>query len=179
MLKKLLIALAVVVAAFVVVVAMQPSQFHIVRMARIAAPAPEIFAQVDDLHKWEDWSPWAKLDPAAKTTFDGPPAGTGAVFTWSGNDKVGAGTMTVTESHPSDRVRIKVDFTRPFAGTNITEFTFVPDADLTIVSWNMSGRHNFISKAMCLFVSMDKMLGGDMEKGLAQLRSAVLSARKA
>ena len=44
------------------------------------------------------WSPWAKIDPAAKITFEGPPAGTGAGYTWAGNNKVGEGRMTITDS---------------------------------------------------------------------------------
>jgi hypothetical protein len=80
MLKIILIAIAVIVVAFVVVVALQPSEFRILRNATISAPAPAVFAQVNDFHKWEAWSPWAKLDPAAKNSFEGPSAGMGAIL---------------------------------------------------------------------------------------------------
>jgi hypothetical protein len=94
MLKKFLIAIAAIIVLFVVVVALQPSDFRIVRSATISAPAPALFAQVNDFHNWDAWSPWAKLDPAAKATFEGPSAGIGAIFRWSGNKDVGEGSMT-------------------------------------------------------------------------------------
>ena len=126
MLRKILIGLAVLVALFVIVVAMQPSEFQVERTATIAAPQAEVFAQVNDLHKWDAWSPWAKLDPNAKIAFEGPEAGQGAAMSWAGNDKVGEGKMTVIESRPNDAVKLKVDFVKPFEGTSNSEFAFKP-----------------------------------------------------
>jgi len=178
MLKKILIALAAIVVVFVAVVAMQPSEFRVARTATISAPAPVVFAQVNDFHKWEAWSPWAKLDPAATATFEGPTAGPGAIFRWAGNHEVGEGSMTITESRPTDLIRIKLEFLKPFAATNTVEFTFKPEANQTAVTWSMAGRNNFIAKAVCLFMNMDKMVGGNFEKGLAQMKSVVEAAPK-
>ena len=174
MLKKILIAFIVLVAIVAVlagVVAMQPAEYRVERSATIAAPPADVFTQVNDFHNWEAWSPWAKLDPAAKYTFEGPSAGTGAVFKWSGNSEVGEGTMTVTESRPNELIRIKLDFVRPFEDTGTAEFTFKPEGNQTVVTWSMSGKKNFIMKAIGLFVSCDKMMGGEFEKGLANLKS--------
>ena len=117
MLLKILLAVAaivvLVVAVFAVIVVMQPSEFRIQRSATIAAPAPVVFAQVNDFHNWEAWSPWAKLDPSVKNSFEGAPAGTGASFAWAGNSKVGEGRMTIVESRPSELVRIKLEFVKP------------------------------------------------------------------
>ena len=176
MLKKILIALAALAVLFVGYVAMQPSEFRVVRSATVAAPTPDVFAQVNNFHNWQAWSPWAKLDPAAKATFGGPPAGPGAVFTWAGNEKIGEGRMTLTESHPTDVVKIKVEFVKPFEGTNTTEFTFKPQGDQTAVTWSMAGHNNFVAKALCLFMNMDRMIGRDMENGLAQLKSVAEAA---
>ena len=178
MLKNILIALAAIVIVFVVVVALQPSDFRVTRSAMLSAPAPAVFAQVNDFHKWEAWSPWAKLDPAAKNSFEGPSAGISAIFRWAGNNEVGEGSMTITESSPSELIRIKLEFLKPFAGTNTTEFTFKPEGDQTRVTWSMFGTNNFIAKAFCLFNSMDKMVGGQFDKGLAQMKSVVEAALK-
>ena len=178
MLKKILVAIAVIVVVFVVVVAMQPSEFRIERSATISAPAPAVFAQVNDFHNWEAWSPWAKLDPAAKATFEGPRAGRGAIFRWAGNEEVGEGSMMITESRPSDLIRIKLDFLKPFEATNTAEFTFKPEGNQTAVTWSMEGQNNFIAKAVCLFMNMDKMVGGQFEKGLASMKSVAEAAVK-
>ena len=129
MLRKILIGLAVLVLILVVVVAVQPSDFRVERTAKIAAAQGEVFAQVNDLHKWDAWSPWAKLDPDAKISFEGPEAGQGAAMYWAGNDKVGEGKMTVVESRPNDPVKLKVDFVKPFEGTSTSEFAFKPEGD--------------------------------------------------
>src|SRR5262245_31670342 len=178
MFKIILIALVVVVIGFVLLVAMQPSEFRIVRSATISALQPAVFAQVNDFHKWEAWSPWAKLDPAAKTTFEGPSAGMGAVFRWVGNKEVGEGSMTITESRPSDLIRIRLEFLKPFAATNTAQFSFNPAGNQTEVTWSMEGRNNFIAKAVCLFMDMDKMVGGQFESGLANMKAVVEAAPK-
>lgn len=178
MIKKILVGITSIIVAFAVFVALQPSEFRVVRSAAIAAPAPNVFAHVNDFHLWEHWSPWAKLDPDAKVSFEGPAAGQGAVFKWSGNDKVGEGRMTQTESRPHELIRINVEFQKPFEASNTTEFAFRPDGNGTAVTWSMTGHNNFIAKAICLFVNMDKMLGGDMEKGLTQMKSVAEAAPK-
>jgi hypothetical protein len=170
MLRKILIALAVLVALFIVVVAMQPSEFHVERTATIAAPQADVFARVNDLHKWDAWSPWAKLDPDAKMSFEGPEAGQGAAMSWAGNDNVGEGKMTIVESRPNDAVKLKVDFIKPFEGTSNSDFAFKPEGQATTVTWAMSAHHNFMEKAFCLVMNGKKMIGDDMEKGLAQLK---------
>ena len=171
MLKTILIVVAVFVVVFLIVVAMQPAEFRVTRSATMSAPPPPVFAQVNDFRKWEAWSPWEKLDPTLKRTFEGPSAGTGAVYRWVGNKKVGEGNMTITESRPSDLIRIRLEFIKPFASICTTEFVFKPEASGTATTWSMTGKNNFIAKAMHLFMNIDKMVGGDFEKGLAQLKA--------
>ncbi|MEA2712036.1 MAG: hypothetical protein QOF78_4637 [Phycisphaerales bacterium] len=177
MLMKILIGVAVILVIFAIVVATRPGGFRIVRSAVISAPPPAVFEQVNDFHKWAAWSPWEHKDPAMKRTFEGPAAGTGANYKWVGNREVGEGGMTITESRPSDLIRIRLDFLKPFASTNTAEFTFKPQGDQTAVTWTMTGSNdNFICKAFCLFMNMDKMVGGDFEKGLAAMKSVVESS---
>jgi len=171
MIKKILIGLALLIAVFVVIVYRQPDQFRIERSALVAATPEKVFAQVNDLHNWEAWSPWSKLDPAAQNTFEGPEAGVGAIFRWVGNNDVGEGSMTIIESVPGSLVRIRLDFVKPFEDTSTAEFSFQPAGDQTSVTWSMYGENNFMSKAFCLFMDMDEMLGGQFELGLAQLKA--------
>jgi len=172
MLTNILIILAVLVVAFLVVVALQPATFRVQRSTPISAPLAEVFSQVNDFHNWEAWSPWAKLDPTAKNSFEGSSSGTGAGFTWSGNKKVGEGRMTITDSRPDELVRIKLEFFKPFKATSTAEFTFKPEGGQTAVTWSMFGENNFLAKAFHLFMSCEKMIGGDFEKGLASMKSA-------
>lgn len=171
MLIKILIALVLIIVVVVIVVAMRPADFRVARSTTITAPAEVVFAQVNDLHKWEAWSPWANLDPNAKNSFEGPPAGPGATFAWSGNNQVGEGRMTITESRPHELVRFKLEFVKPMKGTSTAEFTFKPEGNQTVVTWSMFGKNNFIAKAVGMFMNCDKMVGGQFDKGLAQMKS--------
>ena len=177
MLMTILIAVVAIICVFLVVVAMQPDEFRITRKGTVAAPAAVVFAQVNDLRKWEAWNPWGKLDPAMKNTYEGAAAGMGAKYSWAGNSKVGEGSMTITESRPHDLIRIKLEFLKPFAATSMAEFTFKPEGSQTTVTWSMVGKNNFMAKAMHLVINMDKMIGGQFEKGLADLKSAVEKIR--
>jgi Polyketide cyclase / dehydrase and lipid transport len=156
MIIKIVIALAVIVIVLIVIVALQPSEFRVARSANISALPPEVFAQVNDFHKWEAWNPWGKVDPAMKQTYENAPAGTGAIYTWSGNKEVGEGRMTITESRPNDLIRIKLEFFKPFAATNTAEFTFKPETNQTVITWSMFGQNNFMAKAVHLFMNMEK-----------------------
>jgi uncharacterized protein YndB with AHSA1/START domain len=171
--KKLLLLFALMIVAFVVLVALQPGEFRVSRSVTMAAPPSAPFEQVNDFHKWKDWSPWDQLDPNMKRTFDGPPAGKGATYAWAGDDKVGEGKMTILESIPGEKVVIKLEFIKPFPSESITEFAFKPEGGGTAVTWTMSGKNNFLSKAFTLFMNMDAMIGPDFEKGLASIKALV------
>jgi hypothetical protein len=176
MLKKTVLVLAALVLLFLIVVALQPSSYRVARSVRIPASASELFGQVNDLRQFQTWNPWAKVDPAAKNTYAGPATGVGSSMSWAGNKNVGEGRMTITESRPAELVRVKMEFIKPFASTADAEFTFQPQGNETEVTWSMSGRKNFMSKAICLFMSMDRMIGGQFEKGLADLKSRSMNA---
>ena len=178
MLKIILISLAVIVVVFVVIVALQPSEFRVARSATMSAPPAAVFAQVNDFHKWEAWNPWGKIDPAMKQSYEGAPAGNGAIYTWAGNKDAGEGRMTITESRPSDLIRVKLEFFKPFAATNTAEFSFKPEGNHTVVTWAMFGENNFMAKAIHLFMNMDKMIGGQFETGLASMKSIVEAPQK-
>lgn len=173
MFKKILLVLVALLAVFVAVVALQPSDYRVERTTTIAADPAQVFPHVNDFHKWEAWSPWAKIDPDAKVTFEGPETGKGAVMTWDGDDNVGAGKMTLVESDPDKAVKIKVTFARPFEGGTNSDFSFTPKGDQTDVAWAMHGTHNFVEKAFCLVFNGLNMIGKDIDKGLAQLKSVV------
>lgn len=170
--KKVLIGLAVVILAFLAVVATRPSTFHIERSTEIATPPDVPFAMVTDFHQWAGWSPWEKLDPSMKKTYDGPASGVGSSYAWVGNDKVGEGKMTLTGVKPAESIDLKLEFIKPWQATNDVKFTFAGAGDKTKVTWAMDGHNDFMGKAFGLFMNMDKMVGKDFESGLQNLKTA-------
>lgn len=178
MLYVVLIAVVLAIGLFAVYIAMKSPEFTVTRSAKMSAPPANVFAQINNFHNWEAWSPWAKMDPNAKNAFEGPASGEGAKFSWQGNKDIGEGAMTITESRPSDVIKIDLEFFKPFAARNLAVFTFTPIGDETEVKWTMTGQSNFFCRAMCTFMNMDKMVGGQFEKGLAAIREIVESPRE-
>ncbi len=167
----IVLALGFMAVGLVVVIAGRPDEFVVSRSATISAPPEKVFAHVNELCKWENWSPWAKIDPHAKSVYEGPAAGVGAAMSWDGDKRVGAGKMTIVESRPSERVHIRLEFLRPFQATNMVEFHFKPENGQTLVTWSMSSKNNLFFKAFSLFMNCDDMVGRDYEKGLASLKA--------
>jgi uncharacterized protein YndB with AHSA1/START domain len=169
----ILIVLAVLVVALVIFIAMQPTEFRITRSATISAPPAAVFAHINDFQKWQRWSPWEKMDPNLTRTFGGASGGKGAIYAWAGNKKVGEGRMTILDSTPAQLIQIQLEFLKPFRATNTAEFTFQPQANQTLLTWSMTGKRTFMFKAFGLLMNMDKLIGGDFERGLANLKSVV------
>jgi hypothetical protein len=172
----ILLALALIAVLFVVIIAGRPDEFIVLRSIKIAAPPEKVFPHVNNLHKWEAWSPWAKLDPDAKNSFAGADFGTGATMSWSGNKKIGEGRMTITQSKEYESIRFKLEFIRPFKATNTAEFSFRPEGTQTVVTWTMTGKNNFFFKVFGLFMNCDDMVGKDFDKGLAAMKSVAEAA---
>lgn len=167
--------LGAAIAYVLVRAAMRPDAFTTERARTIAAPAAAIHPHLVDFHRWQAWSPWERLDPAMTRTYSGPAAGVGAGYAWRGNKKAGSGRMTIAVDEPT-RVTITLEFTAPWKATNETTFTLAPAGDGTLVTWTMTGRSSFGMKVFGVLVDLDKLVGKDFERGLAQL-AEVCAAR--
>lgn len=164
-----LVILAIVVVALVIFISVRPDSFRVERSTRIAAPPERIFPLIQDFHEWTRWSPYEKLDADLKRTYSGPPSGIGAGYAWEGKNS-GSGAMVITQATPPGRVLIKLDFSKPFEAHNTADFTIAGDGGGSAVTWAMYGPQNFMAKAMGLVMSMDKLVGGQFEEGLANLK---------
>ena len=181
--KKVVLALFLIIVAAVLCIlalaASKPDTYTVERSTTIAAQPEQVFGYVNDFHQWPQWSPWEKLDPNMNRTFGGPASGQGSTYSWVGNNDVGEGKMTITESNPGSKVGIQLDFIKPFAATSQTTFDFLPSGAGTQVVWRMTGNNNYMSKVMTVFMNMDTMIGRDFESGLANLKTVAEGAAPA
>ncbi len=176
MLKIVLIVagcLGVLVVAVLVYAATKPDTFHVQRSANIKAPPDKIFPLIDEFKNWSAWSPFEHKDPAMKRTFGAVTRGKGAVYEWDGNGQVGSGRITIVDTAAPSKVDIKLDMLRPITTHNDVTFTMVPEGDATKVTWAMTGGVPYVAKIMHVFFNMDRMVGGDFEAGLANLKRIV------
>jgi hypothetical protein len=185
MLKNILIGVAVVVVGLLALIMTRPDRLHVERSHIVEAPPEVVYDQVSDLRAWAAWSPWEALDPNQRKTFTGPERGQGASLELSGNEDVGRGRMTITESVRPKRVAIDLEFIEPFESKSTTSFRLEPEGPHTLVTWTMDGKNDLIMKAMSLFMDFDAMIGADYEKGLTTLaevsetRAAEIEAERA
>jgi hypothetical protein len=172
MLKFIGVFAVVAICVILILAALKPSTFIVERSVSINATPEKIAPLINDFHSWDAWSPWARLDPTMKTTYSGAPSGVGAIYEWEGNSKVGKGRMEVTSIQPA-KTSIKLDFFKPFEGHNTADFVLEPEGSATRVIWVMYGPLNFFpGKLMSVFTTMDKMIGDDFQRGLANLKAA-------
>jgi uncharacterized protein YndB with AHSA1/START domain len=172
MLKIIFIVIAVIIAIVLGLAATKPDVFRVERSSAIKAPPEKIFALINDFKAWTAWSPWEKKDPAMKRSYGAVTSGKGATYGWDGNNNVGQGSMEITDAVPSSKIELKLDFVKPMEGHNTVVFTLTPQGEMTQVSWVMQGPTPFIGKIIHVFMNMDKMVGGDFEAGLANLKAA-------
>jgi Polyketide cyclase / dehydrase and lipid transport len=170
MLTTLVLAILVVLVAALVYAATRPDTFRIERSMKIDVAPEVIFSNINDFHKWTEWSPWDKIDPKLVRQFSGAAKGQGATYAWVGNGQVGCGQMVIVDATPFTAIQIKIDFTAPFKASNVIDFKLTKQGDATDVSWAMSGPQPFVSKVMGLVFNMDKVVGGQFATGLAQLK---------
>ena len=171
MFRIIAIIVVVAVVALLGVAATKPNSFRVARSTVIKAPPEKIYALIDDFHAWGAWSPYEKLDPAMTRTYGGPARGLGSTYAWVGNGKAGAGRMEIVEAAAPSRLKVQLDFTKPFKARNTAIFTLVPEGDATRVTWTMEGPSPFMFKVMDVVFGMDKMLGKDFDAGLASLKA--------
>ena len=169
MLKKILLTILTVAIVVLIAAAFKPSNFTVTRTATIQRPPEKVFPLVNDCRLWPVWSPWEN-DLNLTRTFSGPPIGKGAHYKWEGGTKDRQGRMEITDSVPLSKVEINVDFIKP-EGHDRAMFSLQPSGNATIVTWTMAGSVPYPTKLMTIFVSMDKLIGGDLEIGLDNMKA--------
>jgi len=175
MLATILLVLFVPLSLFSSYVALMPGNLTVERSTVIAAPTAAVFPEVNNLKKWDAWSPWAKKDPAARTTYSGPPEGKGAHFGWAGNKEVGEGSMTILDAKPDESIDIRLVIKTPFPGESNVSFRFAPEGDKTRVTWRLDCEQGIVERAITTAMRVDvaRMIGTEYEKGLASLKAVV------
>lgn len=166
-----LIVLVILVSLFL------PSKVNVERSIVINTTADVPFDLINDLKKWEGWSPWHGIDPKAVWEFSENAVGADAWYTWkSEHPNVGNGKLTITESKPHELIVTKLEFED--MSPSIARYIFTKEGEGTKVTWTLESDMgmNPIGKIFGLF--MDKMIGPDYEKGLAGLKKLSESAPK-
>lgn len=175
MLKKISLAIVIGFALLFVYAATLPSDYFIFREITINAKAETIYPFVNSSKKANQWMPWIDMDPSIKMNYSGPEEGMGSSSNWSSDGKMGVGSATIIESIPNKMVKTKLEYKKPFEGVQEAEFLITESNNQSVVKWSVRGKNNVIGRFFCIFMNMDKMVGGNFEQGLLKLKTLVES----
>ncbi|MBK7667446.1 MAG: SRPBCC family protein [Sphingobacteriaceae bacterium] len=171
--KKVLYVIIGLVVIYFILCLVGPKDAAITRSISISAPVDAVKAKMADLKFFqEQWSPWSERDPQMKVTYLGEMGQPGYGYSWTGNDEVGTGTLQIT-GVSGDSLLQKLTF----EGMGDSKTFFVVNAKEagTNVTWGIHMDFAFMSRAIMLFMNMDKMMGADFESGLGKLKKAIES----
>ena len=172
MLKKILIGLSILIAAFIGGAFLLPSTHHVERSIVAKATPATVFTVLNSFKQFNKWSPWAEVDPNAKTTYEGPESGIGAKMSWSGNRDVGTGSQEIVDSQPASKVVVKLTF-GDFSGDYRATYLLAPEGEGTKITWGYDGDYGNNVMGRWFGMMSERMLGPDYEKGLAKLKALV------
>ena len=169
-----MVVLAMIVI-LTIVIAMQPETAHIEKSIVIHAPAATIFPEVSNYQRFNVWSPWAKMDPDAKQTFEGTPASVGSSMSWNG-PKTGAGSMKIEEIEENKRVKSAMTF-GGYDDKFYSEIILTPEDSETRVTWTYDGPNNGLT-GKAIWVVMGSMLSSQYDQGLKDLKELIEHGKK-
>jgi hypothetical protein len=174
--KKIVLILVVSLAAFLGYVSTRSSQFHFERSGLINAPAAKIYPYISSFKQCQLWNPYDQKDPAMKRVYKGEDGKLGSIMEFSGNKEVGEGSLEFARMVPNEVVELKLVMTKPMHAENRIHYILKPEGSATRFTWGMDGDSGFAGKLISVFINCEKMVSGDLEKGVAQLKSLVETA---
>ncbi len=169
--KKVLLGIVVVLVIFLSFIGLQKPDYTISREIFVKATPETLFPFINNSQKSNEWMPWKDSDPQMKMTYSGPAEGAGAVSSWESKGQMGVGKAEVVESQPGLLVVTRLTYEKPMQMVQLAEISLTPKDGGTVVKWSVTGQNNFMGRLFCFFMNMDKMVGGEFEKGLTKLKA--------
>jgi uncharacterized protein YndB with AHSA1/START domain len=170
LLKGLFFTALLLVTVLLVIGLFLPQTARVERSITIAASPDAVFELVDGFGRFNEWSPWAGLDPQTRYTYSGPETGVGARMEWaSDNPDVGKGSQEVVAVETDASVTNQLDL--GMGKPSMATIRLVPEGTGTRVTWTLDSDFSDSIVGRYFGLMLDRMVGPDYEKGLAQLKA--------
>jgi uncharacterized protein YndB with AHSA1/START domain len=167
--KIFLSSVVIIFIVLIIIILRAPKIFRVTRSILINASPSAIFTYANNPRLMQEWNPFTADDPTLKMTYTGPAEGVGAQSAWIGNAKTGIGQATITESQLNKKIIVRLDFEKPFKGTNYGEYVLVEQGTSTLFTWTIN-ESTFIPRVLSQVMNLDRMIGDTFEKGLNKLK---------
>ncbi len=170
--RNMLFAVVILIVVFLAGAYVLPAQVSVSRDIVIDAPAAKVFPHLNDLRKFQVWSPWAAIDSDMKTVYSGAEKGKGQVMSWTSNDpNVGSGSQKITDSVVDKFVATRLDFGEQ--GNAIASWNLSGEGSGTKIVWSFSTDVGSNPMMRWMGLLFDGWIGKDYEKGLKALKVVV------
>jgi uncharacterized protein YndB with AHSA1/START domain len=167
---KVLAALSVFLVLVLGVGVALPGTWSAERDTFVASPPDSVFRWLDEPELWQRWNPW----PDVQVTATGPTRGEGASMIWD-DPYAGAGRFTIVESRPPSRLAYRVDVDGGSVRMRgVIELRAASGG--TEVRWSEEGDFGWNPLMGYAALTMHRVQGAELERGLDRLRSAVASS---
>jgi hypothetical protein len=179
-LVNILIVLVVIIAALLITALFIKKSYFVEKEVVINKPKHEVFDYIKYLKNQNKYSKWATMDPNMKTTFTGTDGTPGFISAWDSNQKnVGKGEQEIKKITDGERIDLEIRFVKPFPSiAPVFMSTEALNDHQTKVKWGFNGNMTYPTNLMLLFMNMDKMIGGDLQLGLNNLKGILESSNR-
>ncbi len=174
-LKRVAMVLAALIGLVVVVGLLLPASVHVERSVVVGVPQQQVYDAVNSFESFNDWSPWATLDPNTRYEFSGPRAGVGARMNWASEDPaVGVGSQEIIEATAPTLVRVRLKFEGQDDALSFYRLEALETG--TKITWGFDAEfgNNLIGRWFGALM-FDSMIGSDYQKGLDKLKTLLES----
>ena len=170
-LKRLLLGIAALIAVVLITALFVKKSYSLTKEVTINLPVQEVFDYIRMNKHQPDFNAWSKLDPATKNEFRGTDGEVGSVWTWN-SEPNGQGEQTITAITPNKEIDYKIHFITPMDGEaiNIVKFEAIDENHTKVIN-DFSSSMPYPFNFMCLFMSMDEMIGSKMQEGLNNIKT--------
>jgi len=168
-LKGIGVVIVLLIAIYLVLGFIGPSDYRVERSVEIEADASIVFDQTTKFANWAAWSPWAAADPEAKYTIEKDEQAVGAAMGWDGEIS-GKGTMTITEIVPNEKMVYELTFVEPWVMSSVGGFNYTKNGNKIKVLWYDQGSIPFSQRPMMFFMDLEEMMGPQFEQGLLNIK---------
>ncbi|TCT13676.1 carbon monoxide dehydrogenase subunit G [Tepidamorphus gemmatus] len=167
---RYIVGVIIVVALGLIAGLLLPRHVDVSRAIVINAPSGAIWPLVSDLRRFNEWSPWASIDPEGTTYhYEGAKDGVGQRMVWrSAHPDVGSGSHEITEIDPGRSVTAQLRFGE--LGKAEANIILTPAGHGTEVTWDFATDLGMNPVRRWLGLFIDGWVGKDYEAGLERLK---------
>ena len=173
---KIVGALAALLLVLVLASFFLPRNYRVERSIVIKAKPEVVFAQFGDLRAWKSWGAWQERDPGMKITYSEKTTGVGAWSAWE-SQKEGNGRMTIKSIEPAKSAHYLLEFPDMSMQSNGSMTLEPADGGVKLI-WVDGGDLGMNPMSRWFGLFLDRIIGPDFEKGLANMKRLVEAAPK-